>query len=116
MTTFKPQIIDIFFRRESNTKGMSPVLNEAEGSVELDSEVGIDELLEIVGYRGSHRSGVYEIQTNEGIFQHIDSKKMDNRTSGKRAKILFKTWKQMEQEELLTGDFTFTTADSIGQE
>jgi len=109
---FKPQEIDFFRKAESNRLAPENFTVTC-GTKVLDTETTIDELISAVGYGGSHRSGVFEIQTAEGIIKHINGKKIDNRTHRKRTNILFKTWDAMEKEEALDGDVTWTKADSI---
>lgn len=43
--------------------------------------------------RGSHRGGVFEIQTDEGIWSSPTDSRLDPKTA------VFKTWEQLEKEE-----------------
>lgn len=53
---------------------------------------------------GSFQSGIYEVQTNEGMYRRADGMKLcKDPTKGLTAdevrKAVFKTWDQLEQEE-----------------
>lgn len=50
--------------------------------------------------KGSQRSGVFEVQTDAGIYQHHNPE-FRERSYGKLDpdKAVFKTWEQLEQEE-----------------
>jgi hypothetical protein len=53
--------------------------------------------------RGSFQTGVYEIQTDAGIWQRADLMRLDTDTPAKAAKAVFKTWAQLEAEDLAAG-------------
>ena len=96
---FKPQKIDVFFKTENSARAKED-FQTWDRDVVLEEEVTIDELIEQVGYRGSNRCGCFEIQTLEGIIVHKRGSRIDNRTPRKRANILFRTWEQLEADEL----------------
>ena len=50
--------------------------------------------------KGSHRSGCFEVQCDRGVWQHVDSKKIDVSTPRKAANVQWRTWEQIEAEEL----------------
>ncbi len=52
--------------------------------------------------KGSHRTGIFEVQTSRGIFYHEEENRIDLRTPRKAAKVIFKTWEQLEEEETQT--------------
>jgi hypothetical protein len=50
--------------------------------------------------KGSHRSGCFQVQSAFGIWRQVEGNRFDCSTPRKAAKIQFKTWDQLEQEEL----------------
>lgn len=57
--------------------------------IELAREAGAS-----LGGRGRHQGGIFEIQTDEGIWSTADGGKLDVKHG------VFKTWEQLEAEEL----------------
>lgn len=50
------------------------------------------------GTRGSHETGVFEMQTDAGIWSHRDEKRMDASTARRAASCEFKTWEELDAE------------------
>lgn len=50
--------------------------------------------------KGTHRSGCFEVQCDEGIWAQQDGNRIDLSTPRRAAKTTFKTWEQLEAEEL----------------
>lgn len=50
--------------------------------------------------RGSARGGCFEVQNDLGIHWHRDYQRIDLSTPKRAANVIFKTWEQLEQEEL----------------
>lgn len=48
---------------------------------------------------GSHVTGCFQVQSDIGIWNHVDAKKIDLTTERKRANVVFQTWEQAEAEE-----------------
>lgn len=76
----------------------------------------LDELL-LAGYNlgfpsGSMRSGVFELQTDEGIWARPDGKKL-TRTTRTGQKAVFKTWEELDHEETKV-DAALPLADRAG--
>ena len=46
--------------------------------------------------KGSHRSGVSEVQTDAGIYEQKDGNRIDLSTPRKAAKVFFKTWAELD--------------------
>jgi hypothetical protein len=51
--------------------------------------------------KGSHRSGCFQVQSEFGIWSQKNEKRIDLSTDKKAALVSFKTWEQMEQEEMV---------------
>jgi hypothetical protein len=49
--------------------------------------------------KGSHRTGVFEMQNDLGIYSRDDLMRIDFSTPRRAAKVNFKTWEEMEREE-----------------
>ena len=45
--------------------------------------------------RGSNRSGVSEIQTDEGIYEQVDGNRIDISTPARAAKTIFTSWDEL---------------------
>ena len=78
-------LVDVFFRRESN-KNFKPdqavcVKFETDVKSESGTQEELDELLKSAwaegASMGTHRSGIFEIQTDHGIWQQINGKKLN---------------------------------------
>ena len=48
---------------------------------------------------GSHRSGVFQVQTDDGIFSQVNDRRIDLSTPRRAALVTMKTWEQLEEEE-----------------
>ncbi len=93
------EIWTFFFRHESNTHhpksvpavyiGVQvPPLATLEAGLALARAEGMP--------RGTHRTGCFEVQTPHGIHQHVEENRIDLTTPGKRAKVVFKSWEELE--------------------
>ena len=49
---------------------------------------------------GSGRAGVFQVQGPLGVWDHITGNKIDFSTPGKAAKVIYKSWEQLEAEEV----------------
>lgn len=49
--------------------------------------------------KGSRRSGIFEVQTDDGIWSHINNRRIEIDTERKRKNVEFKSWKQLIWEE-----------------
>lgn len=49
---------------------------------------------------GAHNTGCFQVQNDLGIYNHVDANKIDFATPRKAAKVEYKTWEQVEAEEL----------------
>lgn len=108
----KPQTIHRI-RRFENSKTTFENFKTCDETLVLNCETPIDNILK--PSTGSNRCGVFEVQTDEGIFRHAKYKKIDNSTDRKRNKIWFKTWEQMIDEEKQNGQVVWSSDDSISK-
>ena len=102
-------IIDIFNRRENKNFKMENVfdekveINEDLLSENWDTMEDLQIMLEtawadksVYAGQGSDRAGIFEIQTDKGIFSQVNEKRL---RPNKPGKIIYKTWEQLEAEE-----------------
>jgi hypothetical protein len=75
-------------------------------SVEVDSAADLGTIL-AAGYAASghtpfaHRcTGIYEVQTDRGIFSALDERALDPRSPRAAARVVFKSWDELEAEEV----------------
>ena len=54
--------------------------------------------------RGTHQSGCFEVSNDIGMWWHKDGNRMDFSTPRKAAKVIYKTWEQMEAEEIAAAE------------
>ena len=93
-----------FFSRVENSR-VHPHLRPArQFSLQLPIETTLAEAL-AAAYaahmpRGTNRAGCFQIQNDRGIWNHINGNRMDPSTPRKAAKCVFKTWEELEAEEL----------------
>ena len=78
-------------------------------SIEIQSDWTLAEILEtaianVAVPKGSARSGVSEVQTHEGIYKHINDRKIDLSTERKAAKVRFASWAALEAFEIANPD------------
>ena len=63
----------------------------------------ISDLLELARAAGAScgtaQTGVFEIQTDDGIWQHTGGQKIDVSTTRRAANVQFRTWDQLDAEE-----------------
>jgi len=73
-------------------------------NVDLPADTDIEEAIQIARENGaplgSRRSGIFEVQGPRGIWSHVNERRMDFDTPAKRAKVVFKSWEDLEAEEL----------------
>jgi hypothetical protein len=48
--------------------------------------------------RGSFRAGCVEIQTDLGIYNQAEGNRIDLSTPARAAKVIYKTWEQLDEE------------------
>lgn len=97
--------IDVFFRTYNKDKAkMLSESNKRELKTEIaDADAGdIDKLLAAAwkagAGKGNSHSGVYEIQTDHGVWDSIDGRKINVDTDTGRTRIRFRTWAELETE------------------
>ena len=95
-----------FFRVERNAKALKGLTFEEfwnqKGALgetfvlpsDLTLDEAIEEAIENGCPRGSHRSGIFEVQNSTGVWKHINRKKI----LGSK-KVIFTTWDEIEAEE-----------------
>jgi len=49
---------------------------------------------------GSARSGVFQVQCDRGIWNHVSDSRIDLSTPAKAAKVVFASWEDLEAAEL----------------
>ena len=69
-------------------------------AIEVSSDWSLSEILataiaNVAVPKGSARSGVFQVQTVEGIFAHVNERKIDLSSDRKAAKVLFASWAAM---------------------
>jgi len=101
-----------FFRAEVNKKNLKGQTFDEHWAnrpafdlvLELPVDLDIEDALEIARENGaplgSRRSGIFEVQGPTGIWSHVNGRRMDFDTESKRAKVVFKSWEDLEAEEL----------------
>jgi len=104
--------IDVFNRRE-NRNFDSKWLNESSAAAcftfdaEVDAPMGTFEALEQIiatahslgVAKGSRRSGIFEVQTDEGIWRHTNERRIDTSTERTRRNVEWATWDELEAME-----------------
>ena len=93
---------DFFHRPESNRR--DPAENQCKVYIfDLPEDMELADALEHAYEagmpRGSARAGCVEIQTDRGIYSHVNDKRIDVSTPRRAKNVVFKTWEQLEQEE-----------------
>lgn len=95
--------IDIFNRRENKKFDPSKVYThriQVHGLSREDRVADLQTIIEAAWAagvsKGSQRSGIFEVQTDDGIYSHINEKKID---PSKPNKVEFLTWDEIENEE-----------------
>jgi len=92
---------DFHFRRYNKDVGkMMGIDNKRYFTIMLPPDTMLDKAFD-AAYRaglskGSHQSGSYEVQNDNGIFQHVNDKKINTNIP---KKYTFKTWDELEAEE-----------------
>ena len=70
----------------------------------LDTIEGLKAMLDATSAAGisrsSARGGIFEIHTDLGIWQHVDSRRMDPTTTAKAAKCVFMSWCELGEAEM----------------
>jgi hypothetical protein len=101
---------DAFYRGGSNATPLEdrpvydvsfPCLTEAEAR---DLPALVRKAEEAKGSRGSFLTGVFEIQTDWGIWSRADKMRLDTDTPRKAAKAYFATWDEMERTDKLASE------------
>jgi hypothetical protein len=94
---------DFFFRRENNSRSVEAVAASCI-SLDLPLNTPLHDALALAHDAGlslgSFRTGCFEIQTDAGIFAQVNGKRIELGTKGRAAKTTFKTWEQIEADEL----------------
>jgi len=92
---------DFFYRREGKN------FSKSNPAICLTLDIDTDDLAEAIKValesgmsKGSARSGCFEVQTDEGIWSQVDGNRIDLSTPRRREKVVFKTWDQLESEEM----------------
>lgn len=49
--------------------------------------------------RGSHRSGCFQVQTDDGIFSQVNDRRIDLSTARKAELVEMKTWEELDDED-----------------
>ncbi len=50
--------------------------------------------------RGTHQTGIVEVQTDRGIYARADGNRIDLSTPARAARVQFRSWDELEAEEL----------------
>ena len=91
---------DFFHRPET---GPNPRDNDCYAyTFELDADTSIEAAMAHAYAnglpRGSHRCGCVEVQNDRGIWSQKEGNRIDVSTPRKRAKVIFRTWEELEAE------------------
>ena len=90
---------DFFFRAESNRVDPRTVPARTL-SLELPRHTALADALTAAldaGMpKGSHRTGCFEVQTGQGIWQQTDGNRIDLTTPRKAAKVEFTSWEELD--------------------
>lgn len=98
---------DLFMHTETNARPWDVHVAQSAGRelrVEVPDDATVDEILAVAHAagmpKGSSRSGVFQIQTDNGIFQHADARRRE-RGYGRitTATSIFQTWAELEASE-----------------
>ena len=101
-------IIQVFNRPEVKSGKVFDSDNMRQFVVEADVEDAstfealaeiLEEAYEQGVNRGSARSGICEIHTDQGIWTHVNARRIEVDTERKRKNVVFKSWEQMAWEE-----------------
>lgn len=94
---------DFFFRAESNRVDPRS-LPAFSITLELAANMNLEDALAAARAagmpKGSYRTGCFEVQNDLGIWEHATASKIDLSTPRKAAKVSFRTWDQVEADEL----------------
>jgi len=96
---------DCFFRRWNRDPAKRfATRNVRVVTVEVEASASLPEILAAAlkrgASKGTHQTGIFEVQTDRGIYDRADGMRLDVSTPLKAAKVRFKTWDQLEAEEL----------------
>jgi hypothetical protein len=91
---------DIFYRTWNKVPERQRVLHYC---IDVPASATLDQIISTarklgVG-RGTHQTGIFEVQTDQGIYSRADGCRLDVSTPGRAAKVIFKSWEQLEVEE-----------------
>lgn len=93
---------DFFYRHESQLHNPKDVPAECI-TLDLPADLSLGDALEAARAagmpKGSHRTGCFEVQNDLGIYSQIDYNRIDLSAPAKAAKVVFKTWEQLEAED-----------------
>lgn len=92
---------DFFFRAERRSGGEPKKQNARCVSIELPNDTELDEAIRLAraagAPKGSHRTGIFEVQNDLGIWEHVDGNRIDLSTPRKTAKVIFRTWDELDK-------------------
>lgn len=96
-------LVDVFYRTYNSDRAkMLSDANVRSVRVEVAAGAGLAEILEAAwragASKGSSRSGIFEVQTEAGIWAQLDGGKIDLTTGPGRARAVFRTWDELEAE------------------
>lgn len=102
---------DCFFRawhrdqaRMFSDRNVRVVLVEAPADATIDVILGL--ALDAGASKGNGRTGIFQVQTDIGIWTTIDGRPFVTTSPGKRAMIAHQTWAELEAEELGARSFS----------
>lgn len=96
--------VDIFFRRESRQfKPESIYTYRLNVDFPVNTPQAVQRIMDIAAAqrisRGSARSGIFQIQSNDGIWTHRNERRIDLSTPRRAALVTFQTWDELEAAE-----------------
>lgn len=96
---------DCFYRRYNRDRArMFSARNVAEVLVEVPVDASLADIL-AAAYSaarkvpGDRATGIYEVQTDLGIYRSSDERCIDLTTAVGRARVSFRTWEQLDADE-----------------
>jgi len=89
-------MINLFFFTETNRRPWAEHVARGARCLTVDSDATSLSGLLALAPKGSARSGVFEIQTDEGIWSRVDGRQFGRLN---KLNATFKTWEQLENNE-----------------
>lgn len=96
--------VDIFFRRENKKFDPENIFTyRFFVDYPVDTPAAVQRILDMAAERricrGSARSGIFQVQTDDGIWTHINERRIDFSTPRRAANVTFQSWEELEAAE-----------------